>query len=141
MFVAQAITWDWCKLFPEWCASSEEVEQTEQMEQIRLCKYQCEETKRLRKQFCSSCTHNACPETYAEFVSTGMLVCTELITTMTTTTEYQCDYNNCKRVLYANPDDYSECPSTYLFDDETCTAAGDALIGENEMFIELQMVY
>ena len=128
-------------IYLPWVTCLESSEEEKQTEQIKKCQYQCGDTKSLRKQFCSSCTTNACPEKYAEFVSTGMLVCTELTMTMTTTTEHQCDYNNCKRVLYANPDDYSECPSTYLFDDETCTAAGDALIGENEMFIELQMVY
>ena len=143
--------WNWFGL----CESSEEVEVTtttttttvEQTEQIRLCKYQCEDTKRLRKQFCSSCTHNACPETYAEFVSTGMLVCTELTTTEISTTEateateYDCDYSKCKRYLYAYPDDLTECSSTYLFDDKNCTTAGDKLIDVDEMFIEIQNVY
>ena len=122
----------------------EEEEVVEQTEQIRLCKYQCEDTKRLRKQFCSSCTHNACPETYAEFVSTGMLVCTELTTTEISTTEateYDCNYSKCKRYLYAYPDDYDECLSTYLFDDKNCTTAGDKLIDVDEMFIEIQNVY
>ena len=120
--------------------SSEEIEQTEQ---IRKCQYQCGDTKSLRKQFCSSCTTNACPDKYAEFVSTGMLVCTELTTTMNSTIEYQCDYSKCKRVLYANPDpdDYPECPSTYLFDDRNCTTAGDKLIDVDKMFIEIQNVY
>ena len=125
-------------------------------EQHRKCQYQCGDTKSFKIQSLHYST-DVCPDKYAELVSTGMLVCTGLTQTVITSSEtfqlfqktfdipilklgmyeYQCEYDECKRVFFINPDENSECPSTYIFYDETCTNAGDALIDNDKMYIEL----
>ena len=55
--------------------------------------------------------------------------------------QYRCEYAKCKRVLFVDPEDYSECP-TYPFDDiDNCNSAGDAEIDQDKMFIELDGVF
>jgi len=132
-------------------------------DQIRKCQYNCGETKSFKKQVCTACDPNDCPDKYAEFISTGMLVCSELqqtkIANSVTTgvgiieqtiniptlllgmVQYRCEYAKCKRVLFVDPEDYSECP-TYPFDDiDNCNSAGDAEIDQDKMFIELDGVF
>ena len=131
---------------------------------VRKCQYNCQETRSFQKQSCASCTTSTCPAKYAEFISTGMLVCEEMQETVVLeeitpldlsrfviTTEIpaemygmafrQCDYAKCKRVVFADPDVYSVCP-TYPFNDiDNCNSAGDALVDKDKMFIEFELVY
>ena len=131
---------------------------------VRKCQYNCQDTRSFQKQSCASCTTSTCPAKYAEFISTGMLVCEEMQETVVLeeitpldlsrfviTTEIpaemygmafrQCDYAKCKRVVFADPDVYSVCP-TYPFNDiDNCNSAGDALVDKDKMFIEFELVY
>jgi len=126
-------------------ASSEEVE----AEKVRKCQYQCGDTKSFKIQYWPFGTSNVCPDQYAELESYGMLVCTELnIPTIVANTEYGlneyvCVYDKCKRTAYFSADDHSSCPSYETINDlwmtsECSNKAGDVLIDEDKMFIELE---
>ena len=132
-------------------------------DQIRKCQYNCQETKSFKKQVCTACNPNDCPDKYAEFISTGMLVCSELQQTKITSSitygvgvfehtiniptlmlgmvQYRCEYAKCKRVLFVDPDVYLECPENPFEDVDNCNSAGDALIDQDKMFIELDGVF
>ena len=97
-----------------------------------------------------ACNPKDCPDKYVEFISSGMLVCNELTQTTSTTgtanlfgiAEYQCEYAKCKRVLFADPDVWDECPE-YPFDDiDDCNrGAGDAVLNQDKMFIEFDGIF
>ena len=117
---------------------------SEEVQQVRKCQYLSGETKSFKVQVCPSCTSHVCPDKYAELESYGMLVCTELTATTSVANsvygleEYDCLYDYCKRIAYFS-DDHSECPSPETINDFSgCTNAGDVLIDEDQMFIELE---
>ena len=119
---------------------------SEEVQQVRKCQYLSGETKSFKVQVCPSCTSHVCPDKYAELESYGMLVCTELNapTTVANTeyglNEYDCVYSKCKKIIYYNEDYYRECPlpeNTNDFSDCRINA-GDLLIDEDQMFIELE---
>ena len=126
--------------------------------QQKKCQYLCGDTKTFKIQSQDYPT-DICPDKYAELISTGMLVCTEMTQTVIASSqtveprdrttfniptlmfgmyEYQCEYDRCKRVFF-DPDENFECPDTYDFIDVTsCTNAGNAVIDNDKMYIELE---